>query len=45
MTENYFVIVEQPLNISVGSVIMAKLQDAPPVNSFRWHQNENVNRS
>ncbi|CAH1376481.1 carotenoid isomerooxygenase-like [Tenebrio molitor] len=42
MTENYFIIVEQPLNIFVGSMLMTKLQDAPPINSFRFYQNENT---
>jgi carotenoid isomerooxygenase len=45
MTDNYFIIVEQPLNVSIGGMVMTKLQNDPIVGCFRWYQHENVNSS
>ncbi|XP_044262087.1 carotenoid isomerooxygenase [Tribolium madens] len=40
LTENYFVIVEQPLSVSVGGMIMNKIKNEPMASSFRWYQHE-----
>ncbi|KAJ3624233.1 hypothetical protein MTP99_017875 [Tenebrio molitor] len=42
MTDNYFIIVEQPLNVSIGGMVMTKLQNDPIVGCFRWYQHENT---
>lgn len=36
ITENYFVVVEQPLAVSVGSMIKTSLTNQPFIGSFKW---------
>ncbi|KAJ8949375.1 hypothetical protein NQ314_008235, partial [Rhamnusium bicolor] len=40
ITENYYVIVEQPLSISVSATVTAKLTNEPLAGCFRWYQDE-----
>lgn len=42
MTENYFVIVEQPLTISVPLLIKAQLKNKPMSSSFKWFADKGV---
>lgn len=42
ITENFFIIVEQPLSISFIKMTMSHLKQEPMMNSFKWHENENV---
>ncbi|XP_011149993.1 carotenoid isomerooxygenase isoform X2 [Harpegnathos saltator] len=42
ITENYFIIVEQPLAISMVSMMVVHVKQEPMVNSFKWHENENT---
>ncbi|XP_026315488.1 carotenoid isomerooxygenase-like isoform X2 [Hyposmocoma kahamanoa] len=37
ITENYFVIVEQPLSVSLLGVVKNQLADAPLINSLKWN--------
>jgi carotenoid isomerooxygenase len=41
-TENYFVIVEQPLSISVPAMVRNRLLNEPMAASFRWYQDQQV---
>lgn len=36
MTENYFIIVEQPLSVSLPSVVKSNLKNEPMCSSFKW---------
>ncbi|KAL0266943.1 UNVERIFIED_CONTAM: hypothetical protein PYX00_009347 [Menopon gallinae] len=40
MTENYFVIVEQPLSVSVTAVVTNTLLDRPLAESLKWYPEE-----
>ncbi|KAL1493902.1 hypothetical protein ABEB36_009584 [Hypothenemus hampei] len=40
ITENYYIIVEQPLSISLPSLVALKLQNEPPAGAFRWYGDE-----
>ncbi|XP_023310515.1 carotenoid isomerooxygenase [Anoplophora glabripennis] len=40
VTENYFIIVEQPLSISVPSALKTKLQNEPLIGCLKWYQDE-----
>ncbi|XP_067214323.1 carotenoid isomerooxygenase [Linepithema humile] len=40
ITENYFIIVEQPLAISFIKMAMSHIKQEPMINSFKWHENE-----
>jgi carotenoid isomerooxygenase len=42
ITENYFVIVEQPLSISVPTMIQTHLSNEPMGVSFKWYQDQQV---
>lgn len=42
ITENYYVIVEQPLSISLPSLMAAKIQNEPLAGAFRWYGDEYV---
>ncbi|KAJ8916335.1 hypothetical protein NQ315_005030 [Exocentrus adspersus] len=42
VTENYFLIVEQPLNISVPSAVKTKFINEPLIGCLRWYQDEYV---
>ncbi|XP_032669314.1 carotenoid isomerooxygenase isoform X1 [Odontomachus brunneus] len=42
ITENYFIIVEQPLAISMVSMMVTHLKQEPMFNSFKWHEDENT---
>lgn len=43
-TENYFVIVEQPLSVSVPAMVQNHLLNEPLAASFRWYQDEQVSK-
>lgn len=45
MTDNYYVIVEQPLTISMPNMIKAHLFGEPPAACFKYFKNENVSTS
>ncbi|RZC35697.1 carotenoid isomerooxygenase [Asbolus verrucosus] len=40
VTENYFIVVEQPLSISLGGLVVVKLRNEPLADCFRWYQDE-----
>ncbi|EZA49146.1 hypothetical protein DMN91_005250 [Ooceraea biroi] len=40
ITENYFIIVEQPLAISFVEMAFAYIKQKQMMNSFKWHENE-----
>lgn len=42
MTENYFIIIEQPWTISVPSVIKSKLTNSPLATCFKWYSKEST---
>jgi carotenoid isomerooxygenase len=42
ITENYFIIVEQPYVISVMSLLAAKIANLPTCTCFKWYPNEQV---
>jgi len=42
ITDNYFVIVEQPLSVSVPSVIKSHLLNEPLIANFKWYQDQQV---
>jgi carotenoid isomerooxygenase len=42
VTENYFVIVEQPLSVSVPALVRNTLQNEPMIASLRWYPEEMV---
>ena len=39
ITENFFIIVEQPWTISVKEVVKSKLKNSPLASCFKWHSN------
>lgn len=43
ITENFFIIVEQPLAISIPSMLSNRLKNEPMYSALKWHKNENVN--
>lgn len=42
ITDNYFVIVEQPLCISIPRVLISKIKNDPMVGNLRWYQDKMV---
>lgn len=42
ITENYFIIVEQPLSVSLTTVISCKMKQQPMCAALKWYENENV---
>ncbi|XP_025269759.1 carotenoid isomerooxygenase [Camponotus floridanus] len=42
ITDNYFIIVEQPLAISFIRMMFTHLKKEPIINSFKWHENEST---
>lgn len=42
ITENYFVIVEQPLSISIPTMMQTHLLNDPMGASFKWYQDQRV---
>ncbi|XP_029175920.1 carotenoid isomerooxygenase [Nylanderia fulva] len=42
ITDNYFIIVEQPLAISFIGMAFNRIKKEPMINSFKWHENENT---
>ncbi|XP_071651429.1 carotenoid isomerooxygenase isoform X2 [Temnothorax longispinosus] len=42
ITENFFIIVEQPLSISFVKMTMSHFKQEPMINSFKWHDNEST---
>ncbi|KAJ8962837.1 hypothetical protein NQ318_001237 [Aromia moschata] len=40
ITENYFVIVEQPLSVSIPQMAILKLKEEPLAGCFQWYQDE-----
>ncbi|XP_043257940.1 carotenoid isomerooxygenase [Colletes gigas] len=42
ITENYFIIIEQPLAVSLTTVISCKVRQEPMHAALKWHENENT---
>lgn len=42
ITENFFIIVEQPLSISFAKMATSLFKQKPMMNSFKWHEKESV---
>ena len=42
ITNNYFVIVEQPLSVSVPAVIRSHLMNEPLIANFKWYPDQQV---
>lgn len=42
ITENYYIIVEQPLCISVTGILAAKWKNQPAASCLKWYQDEYV---
>ena len=42
ITENYFVIIEQPLAVSLTTIISCKVKQEPMRAALKWHENENT---
>lgn len=42
ITDNYFIIVEQPLAISFIGMTIAHIKKDPMINCFKWHENESA---
>lgn len=42
ITENYFIIVEQPLSVSLTTVISCKMKRQPMCAALKWYENENT---
>ncbi|KAL6261935.1 hypothetical protein P5V15_007018 [Pogonomyrmex californicus] len=42
ITENFFIIVEQPLAISFARMTMNHFKQEPMINSFKWYEDENT---
>jgi hypothetical protein len=42
ITNNYFVIVEQPLSVSVPAVVRSHLLNEPLIANFKWYQDQQV---
>ncbi|XP_076183038.1 neither inactivation nor afterpotential B isoform X2 [Ptiloglossa arizonensis] len=42
ITENYFIIVEQPLAVSLPTIISCKVKKEPMHAALKWHENENT---
>ncbi|KAJ3644922.1 hypothetical protein Zmor_022620 [Zophobas morio] len=40
VTDNYFILVEQPLAVSIGGMLAAKVANRPMASCFRWYQHE-----
>lgn len=42
ITENFFIIVEQPLTVSVVDLVKCKFQNEPLIGAFKWFHDERV---
>ncbi|KAK2577240.1 hypothetical protein KPH14_003385 [Odynerus spinipes] len=42
ITENYFIIIEQPLAVSLLSMIACKIKQEAMIACLKWHENENT---
>ncbi|KAK9307101.1 hypothetical protein QLX08_002434 [Tetragonisca angustula] len=42
ITENYFIIVEQPLSVSLTTVVSCKMRQQPMHAALKWYENENT---
>lgn len=42
LTDHFFIIVEQPLSLSIPSIITNTLKNEPLAGCFRWYHNEPV---
>ncbi|XP_017759905.1 PREDICTED: carotenoid isomerooxygenase isoform X1 [Eufriesea mexicana] len=42
ITENYFIIVEQPLAVSLTTVVSCKMKQQPMCAALKWYENENT---
>lgn len=42
ITENFFIIVEQPLAICVFTLAVCQIKQEPISTCLKWHENENV---
>ncbi|XP_054011815.1 carotenoid isomerooxygenase [Hylaeus anthracinus] len=42
ITENYFIIIEQPLAISLTTIVVCKVKQEPMRAALKWHENENT---
>ncbi|XP_030764784.1 carotenoid isomerooxygenase [Sitophilus oryzae] len=40
ITKNYFIIIEQPLSVSLPGLLATKIQNKPLAGAFRWYNNE-----
>ncbi|KXJ70865.1 hypothetical protein RP20_CCG022271 [Aedes albopictus] len=40
ITENYFVVVEQPLSVSVPSMLVSQIRNEPMASSLKWFENQ-----
>lgn len=45
MTEHYFVIVEQPLSVSLSSALVNRFKGNPLSNALKWFQDYPVSKS
>lgn len=45
ITENYFIIVEQPLSVSLTTVVSCKMKQQPMHAALKWYENENVSET
>ncbi|XP_043785950.1 carotenoid isomerooxygenase isoform X2 [Apis laboriosa] len=42
ITENYFIIVEQPLSVSLTTIVSCKMKQQPMCAALKWYENENT---
>ncbi|KAG5872558.1 hypothetical protein JTB14_033977 [Gonioctena quinquepunctata] len=40
ITENYFIIIEQPLSVSISGLVTARIKNEPIAGCFRWYHEE-----
>lgn len=44
ITENYFIIIEQPLAVSLATVVSCKMKQQPMRAALKWYEKENVSQ-
>lgn len=44
ITDNYFIIVEQPLSVALVSAVKNRLKNEPMRSSLKWHNDETVSK-
>lgn len=42
ITENYFIIIEQPLAVSLPSMIARQIKQEAMIGCIKWHENKDV---